>query len=107
MSNNIKPYRNQVSILDVGFKNYVLCDRIVAIQEVGSLPVKRMRDRAMQMNLLVDASAGRKEKSVIVMDSGHVVISHLGSITLGERLKQGTFQSVLGLQELEEGEFVS
>lgn len=100
--------RGQAQVLDVGFKNYVLCDRIVAIQGgVGSLPVKKMRDRALQLNLLVDASAGRKEKSIIIMDSGHLIISSLGSYTLQERLRNATFLSALGHQELEEGEFVS
>lgn len=99
--------RTQHAVLDVGFKNCVLCERIVAIQDVGSNPVKRMRDRALEDNRLVDASAGRKEKSIIVMDSGHLIVSSLGPYTLQERLKAATFEALLADQELEEGEFVS
>ena len=110
MSNSIKRRsfgRGKEPVLEVGFKNYVLCDRIVAIQDVSSLPVRRMRDRALQSNLLVDASAGRKEKSVVIMDSGHVVISSIASQTLAERLINVTIYSALAEQEIEEGEFVS
>ena len=107
MSNNKRIFGEGVQLLDVGFKNYILCDRIIAIQEVTSLPVRRMRDRAVQDNMLVDASAGRRERSIIVMDSGHIVVSSLGSGTLQERLKNVFLQDELARHELVEGEFVS
>ena len=107
MSNNKKKLMRSSEQLDVGFKNFVACDRIVAIQEISSLPVRRMRDRAEQMNMLIDASAGRREKSLIVLDSGQVVVSSLVSTTLVERLRSVTLQSTLSRQELEDGEFVS
>ncbi len=109
MSNSMKrfPFDLRGATLDVGFKNYVLCERIIAIQEVNSLPVRRMRDRAVQMNMLVDASAGRRERSIVVMDSGHLVVTSIGSTKLQERLINATLQSAVARQELEEGEFVS
>ncbi|MBI3295722.1 MAG: DUF370 domain-containing protein [Deltaproteobacteria bacterium] len=108
MSNKFKAFRlNQGNTLDVGFKNYLPCDRIVAIQEINSSPVRRMRNRAEQENRLIDASAGRREKSLIVLDSGHVVVTSVLSTTLQERFKVAPLQSALSRQELEEGEFVS
>lgn len=101
------PFDLRGAQLDVGFKNSVLCDRIIAIQDVSSLPVRRMRDRALQMNMLVDSSAGRRERSIVVMDSGHLIVTSIGPLKLQERLKNATLQSALAHQELEDGEFVS
>ena len=108
MSNNYRRFRfGQGNTLDVGFKNYVPCDRVVAIQEIGSLPVRRMRNRAEKENRLIDASAGRREKSLVVLDSGHVVVTSVLSTTLQERYKFAPLQAAISKQELEEGEFVS
>jgi len=93
--------------INVGHGNFIRMDRIVAILESGSLPMKRLRDRASDMNLLIDATAGRKMRSLIVTDSKHVVLSALAPQTVQERL-QGTKHWASRAQlELEEGEFVS
>ena len=63
--------------LNIGHGNFVLVERIVMILESGPLPMKRLRERAVDENRLVDATAGRKTRSLVMTDSGHVVLSAL------------------------------
>ena len=93
--------------INVGHGNFILASRIIAILESGSLPMKRLRERASETNMLIDATAGRKTRSVIVIDSHHVVLSALAPNTLQERLQQGRQWLSPAQLELEEGEFVS
>ena len=95
------------AILNVGHGNYLLASRIVAILESGSLPMKRMREKAAEFNLLVDATAGRKTRSLIITDSNHVILSALAPQTVQERLLEGKLWLTPAELEREEGEFVS
>jgi regulator of extracellular matrix RemA (YlzA/DUF370 family) len=93
--------------VNIGHGNFLLPTRIVAILEAGSLPMKRLREKALERNLLVDATAGRKTRSLIVTDSRHVVLSALAPQTLQERIHEGKASKSLAQMEWEEGEFVS
>lgn len=82
-------------ILNVGFGNVVLGTRIVAIlsarsskdsKAVFSEPMKRLRDDAKAAGRLVDATCGRRTQTLIVTDSGHVVLSAVQPGTLAQRL---------------------
>ena len=84
-----------IEVLYIGFGNVVLRSRIVAIlsarsskdsKAVFSEPMKRLRDDAKQANRLVDATCGRRTQTLIVTDSGHVVLSAVQSSTLAQRL---------------------
>lgn len=77
------------SSVNVGYGNLVRPERIVAILEAKSLPMKRLRERAVLENRLIDATAGRKMRSLIVIDSGHVVLSALSPQALDDRLAPG------------------
>ncbi len=59
---------------------------IISIVGVNSAPVRRMREAAQEKNLLIDASEGRRTRSVIIMDSGHIILSALQPETLGNRM---------------------
>lgn len=94
--------------LNVGHGNFVVSNRIVAILESGSLPMKRLRERSFELNRLVDATAGRKTRSLIVLDSEHLILSALAPQTLFERLQELPAQtSKLPYDLLEERELVS
>jgi regulator of extracellular matrix RemA (YlzA/DUF370 family) len=93
--------------LNVGHGNFLVAERIVAILESGSLPMKRLREKASEQNLLVDATAGRKMRSLIVTDSNHVILSALAPQTVQERLQEGRSWLSPAQLELEEGEFIS
>jgi extracellular matrix regulatory protein A len=95
------------SMVNVGHGNFIVSSRVVAILESGSLPMKRLRDKAAELNLLVDATAGRKMRSLIVTDSKHVVLSALAPQTMQERLHSGHVWVDRAELEMNEGEFVS
>ncbi len=74
-------------LINVGFGNVVLQSRVVAVVSPGSSPMKRRRDSAKDGNNLVDATEGRKTRSVIITDSGHVILSALNTSTIIARLE--------------------
>lgn len=74
-----------MNLLNVGFENAVVSERIISIVAVNSTPVKRMIDAARKNNMLIDATHGKKIKSVVIMDSNHYVLSALQAETLAGR----------------------
>ena len=74
-------------MIHIGFGNAVMRDRIIAILSVDSLPVKRLKDSAKERGMLIDATMGRQEKTVIVTDSGHIVISAISPTTVIMRIE--------------------
>jgi extracellular matrix regulatory protein A len=95
------------STINVGHGNFIVNERIVAILECGSLPMKRLREKAAEEHRLVDATAGRKTRSLVITDSNHVILSALAPQTLQDRMIEDDRWSDPGRVELEEGEFVS
>jgi len=72
--------------VNIGFSNVVAVSRIVAIVTPTSAPMKRLKTEAKQNGKLVDASQGRKTRSIIITDSGHVILSAVQAETLVQRL---------------------
>jgi regulator of extracellular matrix RemA (YlzA/DUF370 family) len=62
-------------LVDIGYGNSLNSGRIVAVVVAEAAPVKRLITAAREKNLLVDATCGKKTKSVYVMDSGHIILS--------------------------------
>ncbi len=75
-------------ILNVGFGNLVIAERVVAIVTPESSPMKRLKDEARKANRLVDATHGRRTRSIIVLDSDHVVLSAILAETIAQRYAQ-------------------
>ena len=75
--------------------------------EASSLPMKRLRDKASQEGRLIDATAGRRTKSVLITDTQHVFLSALSPHTLQDRLVEKEQFPTLAQLEMEEGEFAS
>jgi regulator of extracellular matrix RemA (YlzA/DUF370 family) len=73
-------------LVNVGYGNAVMLNRIVAIVTPYSAPVRRLKDEARNSGKLIDATAGRQTRSVIVTDSDHVILSSILSQTLISRL---------------------
>ena len=72
-------------LLNVGFGNYVVNSRIIAIVNPSSSPMRRLREEARSQSRLIDATQGRKTRSIIITDSGHVVLSAIQAETVGQR----------------------
>ena len=77
-----------VTLLNVGFDNAVAAQRIVAIVTADPSPIKRLREAADRHQKLIDATNGRRTRTVIITDSDHVVLSSLQTETLVQRLIQ-------------------
>jgi hypothetical protein len=76
------------TLLNVGFGNTVVAERVVAIVTPNSAPMKRLKDEARQHHRLVDATHGRKTRSIIVTDSNHVFLSAIQAETIAQRFEQ-------------------
>jgi regulator of extracellular matrix RemA (YlzA/DUF370 family) len=77
-------------LLHVGLNNYVAKNRVIAILALESEPIKRMVRSAREVGRLIDTTMGRRTRSVVVLDSGHVVLSAVGHDTLAARLEGKT-----------------
>ena len=77
-----------MKLVNIGFGNMVNADRIVAMIAPDSAPVKRVIQDAREKGMLVDASYGRKTQAVVIMDSGHVVLSGIPLDTVTGRVAE-------------------
>jgi len=75
-----------MQLLNVGYGNVVSAARIISIINPEAAPIKRMIQEAKDEKTAVDATCGRRTRAVIVMDSGHIVLSSLQPETLSARL---------------------
>ena len=71
--------------INIGFGNVVAAQRILAVLSPDSAPIKRMIQEAKERGRLVDASCGRSTRSVLLMDTDHVILSALGPEQLSGR----------------------
>jgi len=78
-----------MKLVNIGFGNMVSAQRVVAIVSPDSAPVKRLGQEARERGVLIDASFGRKTRSVLVMDSGHVIWSSLPTGQVSARFGEG------------------
>lgn len=62
-------------VINIGYSCYVLRGRIIAVVEPSSSPIKRLIQDSRDKGTLIDATYGKKTKSVIVTDSDHVILS--------------------------------
>lgn len=72
-------------LLNIGFGNTVVAERVVAIVSPNSSPMKRLKDEAREGNRLIDVTQGRKTRSIIVTDSNHVILSSVQVETISLR----------------------
>ena len=71
--------------VNIGFGNVVATERILAILSPDSAPIKRMIQEAKERGMLIDASFGRSTRSVLLMDTDHVILSAAQPETLSAR----------------------
>jgi regulator of extracellular matrix RemA (YlzA/DUF370 family) len=73
------------NLLNIGFGNTVVAERVVAIVSPNSAPMKRLKDEAKDEKRLIDATQGRRTRSIIIMDSNHIVLSAIQAETISQR----------------------
>ncbi|MBU4427604.1 MAG: DUF370 domain-containing protein [Desulfobacterales bacterium] len=72
-------------LVNIGFGNTVVSRRVVAIISPNAAPMKRLRDEARDEKRLIDATQGRRTRSLIITDSNHVILSAIQSETIAQR----------------------
>ena len=74
-----------MKLINIGFGSMITDERLLAVLEPDSAPIKRVIQEAKDRGMLIDASYGRKTKSVLLMDTDHVILSALTTDVLSAR----------------------
>ncbi len=74
-----------MQLINIGFGNIVSADRIISIISPESAPIKRIIQEAKDSKMAIDATYGRRTRSVIIMDSGHIILSAVQPETIANR----------------------
>lgn len=75
-----------MKLINIGFGNLVSASRLIAIVSPESAPIKRIVQDVRERGELIDATYGRRTRAVIIMDSGHVILSALQPETVSSRM---------------------
>lgn len=79
-----------MQLINIGFGNIVSAERIITIVSPESAPVKRIVQESKDSKMAIDATYGRKTRAVIIMDSGHVVLSAIQPETIAGRIENNS-----------------
>ncbi|MBU2452403.1 MAG: DUF370 domain-containing protein [Proteobacteria bacterium] len=82
-------------LLNLGFGNTVVAQKVVAILSPNSSPMKRVKDEAKEERRLIDVTHGRKTRAVIITESNHVILSAIQAETVSHR-----FESLMNQAEV-------
>lgn len=75
-------------LVNIGFGNMISANRLISIVSPESAPIKRVIREAEDKRMLINATYGRRTRAVIIMDSGHVVLSSLQPETVANRINE-------------------
>lgn len=75
-----------MKLINIGFGNMLLDRRIVALVSPDSAPAKRAVSEAKENGRIIDCTSGRRTKSVIIVDTDHVVLSALSGDAIALRI---------------------
>ncbi len=87
-----------MQLVNIGFGNIVSAQRIVAIVSPESAPIKRLIQEAKDNKTAIDATYGRRTRAVLIMDSGHIILSAVQPETVGGRIDKTISPEELGKQ---------
>lgn len=76
-----------MQLLNVGFGNTVMVERVIAVVNTGSSPARKLKEAAKSEGRLVDVTEGRRTRSILVMDSNHIVLSSVQADTISQRMQ--------------------
>lgn len=74
-----------MKLINIGFGNFVSADKVIAVVSPDSAPIKRIIQDAKEQGMLIDATYGRKTRSVIIAESEHIILSAINPESLGNR----------------------
>jgi hypothetical protein len=91
-----------IELVHIGFDNFVATNRIVAIASPNSASIKRVMKEAGNKELLIDMTHGRKTRSVIFTDSGHIFVTARAPDIIAGRLHTSRGDSLQRLEHIDE-----
>ena len=77
-----------MKLISIGFGSTVCAERILAVIAPESAPIKRLIQEARERGMLIDASFGRKTKSVLLMDTDHFILASVSPEILSARMEE-------------------
>lgn len=80
----------ELRLLNIGYGNLLFANRIIAVVSPHAAPVKRLREESARRGKLIDATQGRRTRSVLITDSDHVVLSAVTPETIAGRFAPET-----------------
>lgn len=75
-----------MKLINIGFGNLVSANRIISLVSPDSAPIKRIIQDAKERGTLIDATQGRRTRTVIITDSDHIILTYLQAETLASRI---------------------
>ena len=81
-----RPAGSRPTMVNIGYGNLVMAGRVIAIVSPSSSPMRRLREEAGKRGKLLDATEGRRTRSIVVTDSDHVILSAITPETIATRL---------------------
>lgn len=90
-----------MKLINIGFGNMVSASRVIAIVSPESAPIKRIILDVRDRGQLIDATYGRRTRAVVIMDSGHVILSAIQPETVAGRMSGKNEQEAGGEAENE------
>jgi len=76
-----------MQLLNVGFGNTVMVEKIIAVINTGSSPARKLKEAAKMEGRLVDVTEGRRTRSILVMESNHIILSSVQPDTISQRMQ--------------------
>lgn len=92
---------SNMKLINIGFGNVVLANRIVVIVSPESAPIKRLIQESRDKGMLIDATYGRRTRAVIITDSDHIILSSIQPETVANRIvaKENSETESIDMQE--------
>jgi len=77
----------ETKLINIGFGNTVVAGRVIAVVQPKSSPMKKLKESAKSAKKLIDATEGRRTRSIIITDSSHIILSSVQPETLMMRFQ--------------------
>ena len=88
-----------MQLVNIGFGNVVSANKIVSIVSPEAAPIKRIVQEAIDEKTAIDATCGRRTRAVLIMDSGHVILSAVQPETISARLDKNIAKDENSIEE--------
>lgn len=74
-------------MINIGFGNMINESRIIAVLSPDSAPLKRLISDSREKNNVIDATYGRRTRSIVVMDNTQIILASVAPQTIYSRIE--------------------